>query len=204
VQQRILQGLKGVIPDTPFPGEECFNNVSHHIIASNRQALLAAAQAASSLGYSPLILSSSIEGETKDIARVHASIAKEILESGHPLAPPCCVISGGETTVSLGESFGLGGRNQEFALTAALELDGLKNVLILSAGTDGTDGPTDAAGAMVTGSTLGNARKLNLHAKKNLQEHDAYNFFKRTRELIITGPTLTNVMDIHLILAARY
>ena len=203
VQQRILQGLKGVIPDTPFPDEECFNNVSHHIIASNRQALLAAAQAASSLGYSSLILSSSIEGETKDIARVHASIAREIVTGGHPLAPPCCIISGGETTVSLGESSGLGGRNQEFALAAALEIAGLKNLLILSVGTDGTDGPTDAAGAMVTGSTVDNARKLDLDARKFLQEHNAYNFFKRTNELIITGPTLTNVMDIHLILAGQ-
>ncbi|WP_457571885.1 glycerate kinase type-2 family protein [Desulfovulcanus sp.] len=200
VRQKILQGLRGVIPDTPFPGEECFKHISHHIIASNRQALLAAAKAASSLGYAPLILSSSIEGETKDIARMHASIAKEILESGHPVVPPCCVISGGETTVSLGESCGLGGRNQEFALAAALELEGLKNVLILSAGTDGTDGPTDAAGAVVIGSTLAHARKLDLDARKFLQEHNAYNFFKRTRELIITGPTLTNVMDIHLVL----
>ncbi|MBT8763991.1 glycerate kinase [Desulfohalobiaceae bacterium Ax17] len=203
VQQLVLQGLKGIIPDTPFSDEECFKNVSHHIIASNRQALLAAARAASSLGYAPLILSSSIEGETKDIARVHVSIAKEILESGHPMAPPCCVISGGETTVSLGESYGLGGRNQEFALSAALELEGLKNVLILSAGTDGTDGPTDAAGAMVTGSTTARAKKLNLDARKFLHEHDAYTFFNRTRELIITGPTLTNVMDIHLVLVGQ-
>ncbi len=140
-----------------------------------------------------------MEGETKDAARVHAAVAKEILKSGNPVPPPACVISGGETTVTI-RGKGLGGRNQEFALAAAIDIDGLENVIILSVGTDGTDGPTDAAGAVADGSTVNRARKLGMDAEHFLRENDSYNFFKPLEDLIITGPTHTNVMDLRLVM----
>ncbi len=201
VRERISEGTAGSIPDTPSEDDPCFKSVTTCIIASNRQALTAAADAAKEAGYSTLLLSSSIQGETADIARMHGAIAREVVESAHPAPAPCCLISGGETTVTMKGEHGKGGRNQEFALAAALEIAGLDNVLILSAGTDGTDGPTDAAGAAVTGATVANASEKGLDVSQFLEKHDAYTFFKETGELIITGPTLTNVMDIHIMLA---
>ncbi len=202
VRKRIEQGMCGKVPDTPSEDDPCFISVITCIIASNRQALKAASQAARGIGYRTLILSSSIRGETADIAGMHSAIAREISESGNPLPGPCCIISGGETTVTMGEDHGTGGRNQEFALSAACEIAGLKNVMVLSLGTDGTDGPTDAAGAAVTGETVDTARKLGLDPTAYLRRHDAYTFFKQTGELIITGPTMTNVMDIHIVLVS--
>ncbi len=202
VRKRIEQGISGQVPDTPSKDDPCFRSVITCIIASNRQALHAASKAAKGLGYHTLILSSSIKGETADIAGMHSAIAREISENSNPLPPPCCIISGGETTVTMSEDHGIGGRNQEFALSAACEIAGLKNVMILSLGTDGTDGPTDAAGAVVTGETVAMARKLGLEPSLFLQRHDAYTFFKQTGELIITGPTMTNVMDIHIVLVS--
>ena len=201
VQKRIEQGIAGKIPDTPCENDPSFMGVTTCVIASNRQALMAAAAEARRAGYDTLVLSSSISGETIHIAKMHAAIAREITETGNPAPPPCCIISGGETTVTMGEKHGTGGRNQEFALAAACEISGLENLLILSVGTDGTDGPTDAAGAMVTGDTLRKARGKGLDALKYLETHDAYTFFRALDQLVITGPTMTNVMDIHVILA---
>ncbi|MDI6794776.1 MAG: MOFRL family protein [bacterium] len=124
---------------------------------------------------------------------------REIKLSGRPIPPPACVISGGETTVTIKGS-GIGGRNQEFALSAALEIDGLEEVVILGGGTDGTDGPTEAAGAIVDGHTVSRAGKLGLEAEDYLRENDSYHFFKSSGDLLITGPTMTNVMDINVIL----
>jgi hydroxypyruvate reductase len=163
------------------------------IVGSNRQALAAAQARSSELGFTTLLLASTIEGETRDVARMHAAIAREILSTGNPIQSPACIISGGETTVTLRGS-GKGGRNQEFALAAAIDIAGLPNTLILSAGTDGTDGPTDAAGAMVDGTTADDA------AIKFLENNDSYTYLEPKDSLIITGPTNTNVMDIHLIL----
>jgi len=146
-----------------------------------------------------MILSSSIEGETRDVARMHAAIARQIRTYGQPMRPPACVISGGETTVTMSGGTGKGGRNQEFALAAAIDAAGLENVLILSAGTDGSDGPTDAAGALADGTTLARAK---MSASEALSQHDAYPFFENTGDLVITGSTGTNVMDLHLILVA--
>jgi len=202
VATRISKGTAKKILDTPFPGEPFFAGVSNHIIASNRRALAAAAGRALDLGYTPMLLGGTIQGETRDIARMHAAIAVEIMTTANPIPPPCCVISGGETTVTLGDRHGLGGRNQEFALAAAWDIRKMKRLLILSAGTDGTDGPTDAAGALVTGSTIDRAIKAGLDAETFLRQHNAYHFFNALGDLIKTGPTLTNVMDIHLILAA--
>ena len=135
------------------------------------------------------------------MAKVHAAIAREIINSGNPVERPACVISGGETTVTIrGE--GLGGRNQEFALAAGIDIDGLEEVLILSGGTDGTDGPTDAAGAIADGTTMVRARKLGLDAELHIRENNSYHFFKQLGDLIITGPTFTNVMDLRLVIVS--
>ena len=144
---------------------------------------------------STLILSSTIEGETREIARMHAAIAREISSTGRPVRPPACIVTGGETTVTI-KGDGLGGRNQEFVLAAALDIAGLPRVVIFSAGTDGTDGPTDAAGAIADGRTL--AR--NPDARRSLDRNDSYHYFQPLGDLVITGPTNTNVMDVHLIL----
>ena len=128
---------------------------------------------------------------------MHAAIAREMRQSGHPLKAPACIISGGETTVTI-RGKGKGGRNQEFALAAAVGIAGLKDVLIFSAGTDGTDGPTDAAGAQADGQTLAKGPE----ALRRLANNDSYSFFQPLKDLIITGPTGTNVMDVHLILVS--
>ncbi len=199
VVDRLKRGAAGEIPDTPKPGDAVFRRVRNLVVGSNRLAVDAAAERARELGYRTLVLSTFVEGETRDVARVHAAIAREIRVAGRPLKPPACVISGGETTVAIrGE--GLGGRNQEFALAAAIDLDGLDGVLILSAGTDGTDGPTDAAGAWSTGSTVASARKLGLDPSDYLARNDSYRFFTAVDGLLKTGPTRTNVMDVHIVL----
>ena len=199
VRERIERGMAGEIPETPKPGDRLFARVSNVIVGSNKLAVEAAAAKARQLGYRPLVLSTTIEGETRDVARVHAAIAREIVMSGRPVRRPCCVISGGETTVTL-RGDGLGGRNQEFALAAAGDIAGLDNLVVLSAGTDGTDGPTDAAGAMAFPDTVERARRLGMEARQYLDRNDSYHFFKPLGDLILTGPTGTNVMDIRLVL----
>lgn len=199
VSDRVKSGLSGRIDDTPKSGDMTFDKVYNYIIASNIQALMAARTKAKSLGFNAFILSSTVQGETREIARMHASIAREIRTTGNPLHPPACVISGGETTVTV-RGRGKGGRNQEFALAAAVDIDGLKDTVILSVGSDGIDGPTDAAGGMVDGGSLKRAKRLGLAPLEYLDNNDSYNFLKKIDSLIITGPTNTNVMDIRLIL----
>ncbi|MDX2150282.1 MAG: glycerate kinase [Bryobacteraceae bacterium] len=202
VRDRLEQGAAGAIPETPKPGSPIFRNTHNLIVGSNALAVDAAARAANELGYKPLILSTFLEGETRDIGAAHAAIVREILANRRPVKPPCCLISGGETTVTIKGS-GKGGRNQEFALAAAPALAGFDNVLLLSAGTDGTDGPTDAAGAIVTGSTLPRAEAQSLSIAAALANNDSYPFFEALGDLIKTGPTGTNVMDLHLALIAH-
>lgn len=199
VLNHIRAGLSGQVAETPKPGDPAFSKTQNLIVGSNLLAVKAAAQKAKELGYNTLILSSFVEGETREVAKVHAAIVKEILNSGNPIPPPACIISGGETTVTL-KGNGLGGRNQEFVLAAAIDIAGLKDVVILSAGTDGTDGPTDAAGAIADGSTVQRAKDLNLDPFKYLQENDSYHFFQPLEDLILTGPTNTNVMDLRIML----
>ncbi|MBW2600250.1 MAG: DUF4147 domain-containing protein, partial [Deltaproteobacteria bacterium] len=151
------------------------------------------------LGYDTIILSSCIEGETRDVAKVHAAIAREIQKSGNPVSIPGCVISGGETTVTI-HGDGLGGRNMEFVLAAAMEIDGLGGITLLSGGTDGTDGPTDSAGAIADGSTVRTARGRGLNPAGYLRNNDSYHFFEATGDLLMTGPTMTNVMDLRIVL----
>lgn len=200
IRQRIQAGRDGEIADTPDAGDPAFFRTLNVVVANNRQAMAAAVEKAKGLGYNALVLSSCIEGETREVARVHAAIAREIVDSGNPLAPPACVISGGETTVTL-RGDGKGGRNQEFVLAAALDIAGLQNVVILSAGTDGTDGPTDAAGAICDGETCERAGLAGLDPVCHLENNDAYPLFKELGHLIVTGPTNTNVMDLRIILA---
>jgi hydroxypyruvate reductase len=187
------------VPETPKPGDPLFQNVHNIVVGSNRMAIEAAAQKSRSLGYHTLILSSSMQGETRGVARVHAQILREIESSGYPVRPPACILSGGETTVTVKGS-GKGGRNQEFALACAIDIAGLRDSLVLSAGTDGTDGPTDAAGAIATGETLKRAAGLRIDAATYLRANDSYSLFDTLGDLIRTGATGTNVMDIHLLL----
>ncbi|MGB2907707.1 MAG: glycerate kinase [Candidatus Aminicenantaceae bacterium] len=195
------KGVNGELPETPKTGDPVFNGTQNLIVAGNLQSLQAARSKAESLGYNTLLLSSTMDGETRDVARVHAALAREIRASGNPVAPPACLLSGGETTVSI-RGKGLGGRNQEFVLAAALAISGLEGVVVLSAGTDGTDGPTDAAGAVADGRTVMRAGDLGLDSYRFLRDNDSYRFFQPLGDLLITGPTLTNVMDLRIVLLA--
>ena len=202
VGQRIESGVAGDLRETPEPDAPEFARTQNLVVGSNQLAVNAAAAKARALGFRTMVLSTFIEGETRDVARMHAAIAREILASGRPLKPPACLISGGETTVTI-RGDGLGGRNQEFVLAAAIDLDGAENVVVLSAGTDGTDGPTDAAGALADGRTLSRARRLGLDAGQRLANNDSYHFFEPLRDLLKTGPTNTNVMDVRILLVGR-
>ncbi|MSR82051.1 MAG: glycerate kinase [Candidatus Latescibacteria bacterium] len=199
VLRHLGAGAAGALPETPKAGDPCFARTRTEVVGSNVLAIEAAEEAARALGYQTLVLSSRIAGETREVAAMHAAIAQEVCATGRPQAPPACIISGGETTVTL-RGKGKGGRNQEFALAAALQLDGWERVTCLSGGTDGTDGPTDAAGALADGSTVQRARQLGLSAAASLRENDAYPFFAALDDLLITGPTGTNVMDLRLLL----
>lgn len=199
IRNHLLAGKEKKLEETPKPGDKAFEKVSNILIGTNRLALKAAEQEAVSHRFNTLILSSSIVGETREAARFHAAVAREVISSGNPVRKPACIISGGETTVTL-RGHGLGGRNQEFALAGALEISGLENVVLLSGGTDGTDGPTDAAGAIVDHTTVHRAWEMGLDSKAHLENNNAYPFFERLGELLITGPTHTNVMDVRIIL----
>jgi hydroxypyruvate reductase len=199
IRTHLEAGAAGKVSETPKPTDPLFARVKSLMVASNIQALEAAKAEAQRLGLRAMILSSFIEGETRDVARMHAALALEVRASGNPVAPPVCFITGGETTVTL-KGKGKGGRNQEFALAAALDIAGLRDVVVLSAGTDGTDGPTDAAGAIADGDTLERAVAAGLKPRAALDGNDAYPFFARLSDLIITGPTRTNVMDVRLVL----
>jgi hydroxypyruvate reductase/glycerate 2-kinase len=192
VTAHLQKGCDGVIPDTP---KSLPANVENRVIGNNALALTTARRTAEGLGYRVLDLGPFVEGETKDVAAMTAGIVRNVRERGEPLSPPACVLIGGETTVTLGANPGQGGRNQEFTLAALCHLgrDGMKGVAVLSGGTDGEDGPTDAAGAAVDETTpLGGASDA-------LARHDAYPFFDRVGGLIRTGPTGTNVADVRVI-----
>jgi hydroxypyruvate reductase len=199
IQEHLLLGKEGKVEETPKPGDSTFDTVFNILIGSNILALRAAEKEASSFGLNTLILSSAIVGDTREAARFHSAIAKEVLYSGNPLRKPACIISGGETTVTI-KGNGLGGRNQEFALAGALEINGLEKVVLLSGGTDGTDGPTDASGAVADYTTVSRAKSMGLDPKGYLENNDAYPFFQKLGDLLITGPTHTNVMDVRILL----
>lgn len=199
ILNHIERGISGVIPETPKSVDPAFNKTHNLVIGSNIDSLFAAKEKAENLGYNVLLLSSLIEGETRYVAQVHGAIAREIIKTGNPLSRPACILSGGETTVTISGK-GLGGRNQEFALSAAIDIAGNKNIVILSGGTDGTDGPTDAAGAFSDTFTLNRAEDMELDPNHYLINNDSYHFFQKLGDLFITGPTHTNVMDLRIVL----
>jgi glycerate 2-kinase len=199
VRVRLEKGMAGEIPDTPKPGDPVFGSSHWALVGNNIQALRAAAEEARRLSYAPLILGAGLEGETREVAKALSAVAREVLRTGNPVSSPACILSGGETTVTL-RGGGRGGRNQEFVLASAGVLEGARHVVVLSGGTDGTDGPTDAAGAIADGETIARARSMGLDAEGHLRENDAYPFFQQLGDLIITGPTRTNVMDVRIFL----
>jgi hydroxypyruvate reductase/glycerate 2-kinase len=199
VLAHLERGRDGVIEETP---KTLSANVHNLILGNNSRALAAAQEKAEALGYAVHNLGSFIEGETRQAAVVLAGMVRSIRANGRPMRPPVCVLSGGETTVTLSPAPGRGGRNQEFVLSAAVYLgaDGLRRVVVLSGGTDGEDGPTDAAGALADETTLSRSAQLGLSAADYLERHNAYPFFDGLGDLLKTGLTQTNVMDVRVIL----
>jgi glycerate 2-kinase len=198
VMDLLNKGSQGLVPETPKENNPVFQRVKNMIIGSNKMAINAAKNEAEALGYKATILSAEIHGEARVAARYLAKKALELKKSKNSVRK-MCLIAGGETTVSV-RGLGSGGRNMETALTFALEIEGMSGITFLSAGTDGTDGPTDAAGAIVDGQTVMKARLMGINPERYLQDNDSYNFFKSIDELFITGPTGTNVMDIQITL----
>lgn len=195
VVAHLKRGLAGEIPETPKPDEPLWERVSNHVVASNVTAAEAAIAAARSRGFHTLLLTTFLEGEAREVGRVAAALARELSLRGGPLPRPALIVAGGETTVTL-RGDGLGGRNQELALGAVERMMGLPDALLIALATDGGDGPTDAAGAVVTGETLARARTLDLDPADFLRRNDAYHFFAALDDLLRPGPTLTNVNDL--------
>ena len=187
--------------ETPKPGDAVFERVANVVCGSGRHAAEAAAEKASELGYEPLLLSTTITGDARPIASVYAAVIREVLESGNPLPSPCAIVSGGEATVTVGGG-GTGGPNQEFALTLAVELDGLGGWAALTADTDGNDGPTDAAGGLVSGATADAIRGGGVDPEEALANNDAYRALEAGGALLVTGPTGTNVNDLRVALVS--
>jgi hydroxypyruvate reductase len=200
VRAHLLKGRRGAYPESPKPGASMFRRVQNQIIGNNQGAVETVAQVAKQSGLHPLILSTFLQGEAREVAKCFGGIAREIVSTGRPIRRPACIIAGGELTVTV-RGKGQGGRAQEFALAAAREIAGLSNVWIAGFGTDGTDGPTDAAGAVVDGQTLTRAARFRMDPTDSLDRNDAYHFFKTVGGLIRTGPTGTNVNDLYLLIA---
>jgi glycerate 2-kinase len=201
VREYLEVGLAGGRPDTPKPGDALFRRVQHVIVGSNRLAAEEAVAAARAQGLHALLLSTFVEGEAREVAQVAVAMLKEMVCYDRPVARPACLVWGGETTVTVrGE--GKGGRNQELALAAAIGLAGLANVLVVALATDGTDGPTDAAGAVATGDTVARARAVGLDPDAYLSNNDSYSFFDALDDLIRIGPTGTNVNDLLFMFSA--
>jgi len=195
----LMKGAQGEIPDTPKEGDPLFRNVENRIIGSNRKAIEAAKREAENKGFRAEVLTSELRGEAREKGEWLAKIAVRECSSLSGPAEKKCLIAGGETTVTV-KGDGLGGRNTELALAFAKAIKGSRGITLLSAGTDGTDGPTDAAGAVVDGESITKAERLGLNPDSYLSNNDSYNFFKQTGDLLITGPTGTNVMDILIVL----
>ncbi len=200
VRGHLRAGAQGELAETPEVGDVLFDRVHNLIIGSNRMAAEGALREARARGFNAMLLSTFVEGEAREVARVAAALAKELIHHDRPVPRPACLVWGGETTVTV-RGWGKGGRNQELALAAALSMEGLPGVLLVALGTDGTDGPTDAAGAVATGETVARAQGLGLDPYVHLANNDAYPFFDALGDLIRTGPTGTNVNDLLLLFA---
>jgi len=203
VADHVRAGLRGDVPETPKPGDPAFARATTVVVGDNAGAAAAAATRAAALGYHALVLTTYLEGEARDAGRVLAGVAKEVAHRDRPAPRPACLVAGGETTVTLRRLGGVGGRNQELALAAALALDGWAGVTFATLGTDGIDGATDAAGAVVDGGTVARARAAGLDPAEALARHDSGAFFEATGERLVTGPTGTNVNDLVVILVER-
>jgi hydroxypyruvate reductase len=195
----VLAHLRAAREETPKPGDPRLARCVTHMIATPQQSLEAAAEVARTAGVAPLILGDSLEGESRDVALVHAGIARQVVRHSQPLPPPCVLLSGGETTVTV-RGRGRGGRSVEFLLALAVALNGEPQVYALAGDTDGVDGTEDNAGAIVTPDTLARAAATGVDAKARLADNDGYTFFSALGDLVITGPTLTNVNDFRAIL----
>jgi glycerate 2-kinase len=200
VRKTIEAGLAQKINETPKKGSHVFKRVHNLLVGSNRLSCLAAESWLRGRGYSTLVLSTRIRGEAREIGRLFAGVLADVVESGLPLSPPACIIAGGETTVTV-RGDGLGGRNQELVLSAALAMGDLRGVYIASMGTDGVDGATKAAGALAPGGLVEDARRVGLAPGALLQNNDSNAFFQRMGGLIVTGPTGTNVNDMMIAMA---
>ncbi|MDQ5818163.1 MAG: glycerate kinase [Actinomycetota bacterium] len=196
--ESVVEHLR-VAAETPKPGDALFEGVTNVICGGGRHAAEAAARKARGLGYEPLILSTTVTGDAKAIASVYAAVIREVLESGNPAPPPCAVVSGGEATVTV-RGAGVGGPNQEFALTLAVELDGVEGWAAFAADTDGNDGPTDAAGGIATGTTAAQIREGGVDPEEALAANDSYAALQAGGALLVTGPTGTNVNDLRVAL----
>ncbi len=199
VVERLAAGRNGALSDTPKSGASLFDQAQTLIVADNAIAAEAARAEAERLGYHALILSTFVEGEAREVAKVAVALGREVQAHRRPVSPPACLILGGETTVTLGSQPGQGGRNQELALAAAVALAGHPGITLVSLATDGSDGPTDAAGGIVDGETVSRGKALGLDALQHLDAHDAYAYLEATGALLRTGPTRTNVNDLILV-----
>lgn len=199
IRKVLSEGERGKIPETPKANDEAFKKVFNVVIGNNRLVSQTAQHCLKSEGLNTLLLTSTLEGEARHVGTVLASIAHEVSASGNPIPKPAAIIAGGETTVTI-TGKGKGGRNQEIALAAALKINGIEGAVLASLSTDGIDGPTDAAGAIVDGKTLKRAAKKELIPEEFLSENDSYNFFSKLEDLIFTGPTGTNVNDISIVI----
>jgi hydroxypyruvate reductase len=195
----VIAHLRAARDETPKPGDPRLAGTQAHMIAAPQQSLEAAAEVAHQAGITPLILGDSLEGESREVALVHAGIARQVVRHGQPVARPCVLLSGGETTVTV-RGKGRGGRNAEFLLALAVALDGEPGVHAMAGDTDGVDGTEDNAGAVVTPDTLARAAARGLDAKAHLADNDGYSFFSGLGDLVKTGPTLTNVNDFRAVL----
>jgi glycerate 2-kinase len=200
IRRHLQAGSRGELPDTPKPGNPLFKNVYNQIVGSNRQAARAAMEQAKTVGLQTVLLTTYLQGEARQAGRFIAALGRELGRVDGPVTRPGCLIFGGETTVTV-RGDGLGGRNQELALGAVAELSGLDGLLLVTLATDGGDGPTDAAGAVVDGGTLDRAQELGLDPGDFLQRNDAYHFFEPLAALLQPGPTQTNVNDLAFLFA---
>jgi len=200
VPARIRADLESGALETPKPGDATFANHEVHLVATPQQSLDAAAALARSAGLGAHVLGDDLEGESREVGKVHAALARQIVRRGQPFARPCVVLSGGETTVTVKQKGGRGGRASEFLLGCALALQGERDVWALAADTDGIDGVETNAGAFATPDTLERARHLGLSGRDHLDRNDAYSFFAGLGDLLVTGPTFTNVNDFRAIL----
>ncbi len=203
ISARLQAGLAGVIPDTPKPDDPVFASSNTLVVADNRAAANAALAKATELGYNTILLSTYVEGEAAEVAKLLVALGREALDSGLPAPAPACIILGGETTVNLGDNPGQGGRNQELALAAALALRNLPGLTIVSLATDGTDGPTDSAGGIADNGTVARGDDAGLSAADHLRRHDAYPYLRAAADLLLTGPTQTNVNDLLFVFAQK-